>query len=147
MVSCATCGSTIDGGLCGNCGAGAGGGAVQVSAASPAVTENVAAMLCYFPIVAMIFMLMPPYSKNKTVRFHALQCFGLVACMIVLEVASIVATAIVVTVAPGVAGAVGFVFLLASLAGLLLLVFGMVKAYRGQKLEIPFVSPLAEKFA
>jgi uncharacterized membrane protein len=147
MLSCATCGSTIDGGLCANCGAGSGGGVMQASAASPAVTENVAAMLCYFPILAVLFMLLPPYSKNKTVRFHALQCFGVVACMIVLEIVSVVVTTVVATVAPAVAGIVGMVFALASLGGLLLLVYAMVKAYRGQKLQIPFVSPLAEKFA
>ena len=137
----------INGALCANCGAGSGGGAQATAAAPPAVTENLAAMLCYFPLLALLFMLLEPYSKNKTVRFHALQCFGLVACMIVLEIVSAVVTAIVGAVSPGLAGVVGIVFTVVALGGLLLFVIGMVKAYGGQKLQIPFVSPLAEKFA
>jgi uncharacterized membrane protein len=137
----------MNGPFCVSCGGGSRGEVAQATAAAPAVTANLAAMLCYLPLLVLLFMVLPPYSKSKTVRFHALQCLGLMACMIFLEILSVVTSAIVAAVVPGWAVAVAIVFAVTFLAGLLLFVIGMVKAYRGQKLRVPLVSSLAEKFA
>ena len=147
MAFCPACGSSTNGQFCANCGAGSGGVAAQAAAAPPALSGNMVSMLCYFPLLALIFLLLAPYNKDKTVRFHALQCLGLVAVMVVLQIALTIVTAILASIVPALAGPVEIVFDLIALCGLALFIIGMVKAYRGQKLWLPVLSPLAEKYA
>src|SRR5215472_10382164 len=97
MSYCPKCGSPVDGKFCAKCGASvdpaagtAGGAGAQAQtapgSASLGMEENVAAALCYIPIVGLIFLLVEPYSKNKTIKFHALQslfyCIAWIAIMI-----------------------------------------------------------------
>jgi uncharacterized membrane protein len=136
----------INGQFCPKCGGASAGGAAQAAVAPAAVSGNVASMLCYFPILAIVFLLLAPYNKDKTVRFHALQSLGLAAGLFVLQIVLAIVTAILGSVSTVLAGPLAIVVSLVGLAGLLLFVLGMVKAYQGQKLWIPFLSPMAEKF-
>lgn len=123
---------------------GGGGGAVATANTS-ALTPNLASALCYFPLLAILFLLLAPYNKNRTIRFHAWQCLGLVVAMIALEILLSIATMIIASVSPALAEPVSLVSALISLCGLLLFLVGMFKAYNNQRLNIPILSPLAEK--
>src|SRR6185437_8602900 len=90
MAFCANCGSQVEGRFCAKCGASVGaeapsgvpsgpGGAfaapppAQVQAAG--MSENVAGALCYLLtwLTGILFLVLPPYNTNKTIRFHAFQ--------------------------------------------------------------------------
>src|SRR5947209_9695110 len=88
MTYCANCGTPVEGRFCPKCGAAAGAapapgyvpppGNVPPGYPPPAagglgMDENLASALCYIPIVGLIFLLIEPYNKNRTVRFHAFQ--------------------------------------------------------------------------
>jgi uncharacterized membrane protein len=110
--------------------------------------ENVAAALCYIPIIGLIFLLVEPYSKNKTIRFHALQslfyCIAWVAVGIVLGIFSGIMFAIMPY-------GVWYLWLtvtrLVELALFVGLVIMAVKAYQGSRFLMPVIGPLAEKQA
>jgi uncharacterized membrane protein len=142
MAFCTGCGKEVPAGAmaCPACGQAAA-GAAPVSSSSTSgstggMTDNVAAMLAYIPIVGLIFLLIEPYNKNKFLRFHCFQSlFYLLACIVV----SIV---------------LGFIPLLGIIVGMLLglgefvlwLVL-LLKAYQGQKFKLPFIGDLAEQQA
>lgn len=117
----------------------------MATASSPALTQNLASALCYFPLLAILFLLLAPYNKDRTIRFHAWQCLGLVIAMTLLEIVLSVATMVIASVSPALAEPVSLVSALISLCGLILFLVGMFKAYNNQRLNIPILSPLAEK--
>jgi uncharacterized membrane protein len=153
MPFCASCGAQVSGGFCPQCGtpvAGAGYGSTPPGgpstpppsgAGSSGLTENVAAALCYFFIPAIIFLVMEPYNRSKTIRFHAFQAIFLTAAWIVLNFAL------------GIMGfllsGLGFYYIgrLVSLGGLLLWLFLMYKAYNNERFVLPVIGQLAEKQA
>src|ERR1700688_1141023 len=110
MTYCANCGSPVEGKFCAKCGAAVGTapatpppGAVPPGAVPPGpvpppaagagglgMDENIAAALCYIPIVGLIFLLVEPYNKNRNIKFHAMQslfyCIAWIAVGIVLGI-------------------------------------------------------------
>src|SRR5579859_938522 len=90
MAFCANCGTEVSGQFCPKCGASVGGAAPvggPAPASSSAMASNVASALCYFPLVAIIFLLIEPYNKDRTVRFHAWQSIALAVVLIVVRIA------------------------------------------------------------
>src|SRR5512135_3296483 len=86
MAFCSSCGAEVPGNaaFCAKCGkpigaAPAAGGAGPSASAPPAagtgagLQDNVAGLLCYFLIPAIIFLVMEPYNRNRFIRFHAFQ--------------------------------------------------------------------------
>jgi uncharacterized membrane protein len=107
--------------------------------------ENVAAALCYIPIIGLIFLLIEPYNKNKTIKFHAMQslfyCVAWIAVGIVLGIFSGIMLGV---------GMFGFWLLINRLVELALfvgLVIMAVKAYQGSRFVMPIIGPIAEKQA
>ena len=96
------------------------------------MTDNVASALAYISIVGIIFLLIEPYNRNKTVRFHALQGLLLAATSIV----TFILIAVISTVFWGLLFPMPFIFL-----------FLMFKAYSGEKIVLPVIGPIAEKQA
>ena len=152
MAFCPNCGSQVTGSFCPNCGtkvAGATSGSTGSSygAAPPAasvggLTENVASALCYLFgfITGIIFLVLAPYSQNRTIRFHAFQS-------IFLTVAWVVCCTVV-----AILGAIthGFAFALSPLIGLLFFVlwlYMMFTAFNNKKIKLPVIGDLAEKQA
>lgn len=156
MPFCANCGSSADGKFCAKCGApiapAPGGTAPQPdpapsytpppSAAAPGMEDNVAATLCYVLglVTGILFLVLEPYNKNRSVRFHAFQSIFLHIALLVIWIG------------------LGLVlhwtwFLLWPLRGLvallsfLLWLYCMYKAYNREQFELPFVGPLAAKQA
>ena len=146
MAFCANCGAELAAGAnnCAKCGkpAGqsAGGGAAAAPAQAPAaggLQDNVAGMLAYITIIpAIVFLVMEPYNKSKFVRFHSFQCLFLAGAMIVIDIAL------------GFIPIVGWMMApLVGLAGFVLAIVSLLKAYQGQMWKIPVIGEFASKQA
>lgn len=152
MTYCAKCGSPVEGKFCAKCGS-AVGAAPGDAPPAPAVPvagnpglgmdENLAAALCYIPIVGLIFLLVEPYSKNKTIKFHALQsifyCIAWIAAGFVLGIFG------TVLLTSGLWSLWLLLSRLVELAFFVGLVVMAVKAYQGSRFIMPVVGPIAEK--
>jgi uncharacterized membrane protein len=116
---------------------------------SSGMTDNVAAALCYLAgwITGVLFLVLDPYNKNKTIRFHAFQsifmCVAWIALWIVVSILSAVLLFIPI---------IGHLFLLLlyAVAGPGIFIVWLVlmyKAYNNEKWVLPIIGPLAEKQA
>jgi len=117
----------------------------QAPPASAGLQPNVAGTLCYIPwvgwIVAIIFLVLNPYNKDRFVRFQAFQEIFLVVAYIVLSVA---------ISALGFLLPWGLTFLLHRvlwLGSLLLGLFMMYKAYNKETYKLPVIGDLARQQA
>jgi uncharacterized membrane protein len=104
--------------------------------ATSGLSDNAAGVLAYITVIpAIIFLLVAPYNKNATVRFHAWQCIGLTvgwfACSIVL----------IIPILGWIIGILGDVTLF------VIWIMCIVKASGGGKFVIPVIGALAEKQA
>jgi uncharacterized membrane protein len=153
MAFCANCGAQGEGRFCPKCGsplaADAGitpGPAVPLQSAG--MTDNMAAALCYILgiLTGILFLVLEPYNKNKTIRFHAFQSiFFWVAAVALSIVGSIITLAFIAV--PFVGALVGLLFKILYLGILVVWVLLMYKAYNNEKLVLPIIGPLAEKQA
>lgn len=151
MAFCSSCGAEVAGNaaFCPKCGkptgaaAPAAGTGMASAGAAPAAStpaaglqDNVAGLLCYFLIPAIIFLVIEPYNRNRFVRFHAFQgIFYHVAWIVV---------AIVVMMIPF----LNFVLWpLANLALFIGWIVCLIKAFQGQMFKLPVIGPIAEKQA
>ena len=82
MPFCAQCGSEAQGSFCPSCGARVDAApAVQPQAnpggsSSPtALEDHIVSALCYvaWPLTGVLFLVLEPYNRSRTVRFHAFQ--------------------------------------------------------------------------
>ena len=148
MAFCSNCGAEVaqGSGFCAKCGKPAaqsiGGGAAAAPAQAPAssqssgLNENVASLLSYLFIPAIIFLCIEPYNKNKTIRFHSFQSIG-------LGIVSIVGNIVL-----GMIPVIGWIILpFFGLAIFILAVYAAIKAYQGSKFNIPVIADQAEKMA
>ena len=109
--------------------------------------ENLAAALCYIPIIGLIFLLIDPYKQNRTIRFHAWQSiFYAVAWFVIMFVLGIL-WAILSAMMPFGWAMWSILMRLVQLALLIGLIMAAVKAYQRDRLVFPVIGPLAEKQA
>jgi len=148
MPFCQNCGSAVEGRFCAKCGApvGAVSGAPPGSSTIPpsgssasGLSDNLAGALAYIPILGIIFLLVEPYKRNKTVRFHAFQGLFLFGFSIVVHV---VMSAVVALM-----WGMLFIMPLINLALVGLWLYMMYQTYQGKKIGLPIIGPLAEKQA
>jgi len=114
------------------------------------LTENVAAALCYFLglITGILFLVLEPYSRSKTIRFHAFQSIFLNVAMIVVMIVLTIVFSILRAILPfGMWFLFSLIDLVIWLGFMVLWLFLMFKAYQNQKLVIPIIGQLAEKQA
>ncbi len=162
MTYCTKCGSPVEGKFCPKCGTPVDAGAVPPgtpppgavppppAAGNPAIgmDENLAAALCYIPIVGLIFLLIEPYNKNRNIKFHALQSIFYCVAWIVVEICLGIISAIMFAAMPyGMWGFWSLIRSLVWLAFLVGLVIMAVKAYQGSRFLMPIIGPIAEKQA
>lgn len=156
MAFCAQCGSQVDGKFCAKCGAAvdAGTGGPPPPGPAPAanpgvgIDENLAAALCYIPIIGLIFLLIEPYSKNKAIRFHALQSIFFCIAWIVVAIALGIFGTILFMAMPSAIWSLWIAITrLVELAFFIGLIIMAVKAFQGQRFVMPIVGPMAEKQA
>ncbi len=112
-----------------------------------AMADNAASALCYVLglITGVLFLVIEPYNKNRTVRFHAFQSIFLTVAVIIAGVALNILLAIV-------GGVFGWWFayslrLLFNLACLVLWVYMIVTTYQGRTPVLPIVGPMAQQQA
>ncbi|HUJ24230.1 MAG TPA: hypothetical protein VLX58_21990 [Bryobacteraceae bacterium] len=116
------------------------------AAAAPAgLADNVASALCYALglITGILFLVLEPYNRNKTIRFHAFQS-------IFYSVASILLWFVFMFLGVMTVGSTFFlwpIFWLIRLALFVLWLVLIIKAYQGQKLVLPVIGPMAEQQA
>ena len=101
------------------------------------LTDNSAAGLAYITIIpAIIFLVVAPYNQKPFVRFHAWQsiflCIAAVAIHIVLLLIPIIGWILSIPV---------------SLAILVIWVICLVKAFGGQRFELPLIGKFAAQQA
>jgi len=141
MAFCSKCGTQVpDGaGFCPSCGttvSASGGDTAMSSARTSGMQSNVAALLSYVVIIAIVFLIIEPFKNDKFVRFHAFQSiFYWIAVIVVFML-------------------IGMVFPLSiwllvywplRLLSFILMIFLMYKAYNNEKFKLPFIGDLAEK--
>ncbi len=116
------------------------------------VAPNVGGLLCYLPCcIGLIFSIVAAIveKQSRFLRFHAFQSLllhaGLFILGLVLNIVGLGAE-----FAIGGAGS-GMLFILArvvfSFALLALIIFLMVKAYRGEEYKLPVIGDMASKWA
>ena len=141
MAFCSKCGTQVpDGaGFCPSCGttvSASGGDTAMSSARTSGMQSNVAALLSYVVIIAIVFLIIEPFKNDKFVRFHPFQSiFYWIAVIVVFML-------------------IGMVFPLSiwllvywplRLLSFILMIFLMYKAYNNEKFKLPFIGDLAEK--
>jgi uncharacterized membrane protein len=100
--------------------------------------ERAAAAATYLTLIAAaVFLLLPAYRRHRFVRFHAWQSVFLWSVFLVLTGIALVLS--------NVAAAVVFLLLgiLASLAMLFLWIVLTIKAWEGERFELPLLGALA----
>ncbi|MBK9168779.1 MAG: hypothetical protein IPM24_15100 [Bryobacterales bacterium] len=152
MPFCQSCGAQVEGRFCGSCGASVGSSDAPVPAASPGaphgataagMTDNVASALCYVLglLTGILFLVLEPYNRNKTIRFHAFQSIFLSVGLLIVFWGVLPALAVVT------GGFIWFVAPLISLGSLVLWVFLIWKAYQNERFMIPVIGEMAQKQA
>ena len=152
MAYCSKCGGEVQTGVafCPKCGqAQAGEHVAQTSQSTQTgMAENVAGLLCYLLgwITGIIFFLI---DKRPFVRFHAAQSIvvfgGLHIINIVIGI--FFGAGIMMMGGFGTFGLAAVLYGLISLVALILWILLMVKAYQGQKFEVPVAAGIAKSFA
>lgn len=112
------------------------------------LTENLAGALAYFTFIpATAFLLIEPYSKNRFVRFHCLQCLFLTLTCLLLGVALKLASLILFLIPVVGPLFVSLVSIVGSLAALVVWLVLLIKAFQGEIFKLPVLGELAEQQA
>jgi len=163
MAFCANCGAEVQGKFCPKCGTPS--GAAASAAASPppgippspgptasasaGIDENVAAALCYLlgVLTGVLFLVLEPYNRNRTIRFHAFQSiFTWIGAMVIGMALSVLAYPIAAL--PFIGWLIVILLWLAFSLGVVgLWLFLMYKAYNKERFVLPVVGAWAEKQA
>jgi uncharacterized membrane protein len=153
MAFCSKCGTEVaaGAGFCPKCGEAQSGGAAVVHAAQsaqPGMAENVAGLLCYVIgwITGLIFFLI---DKRPFVRFHAAQSIVVFGGLHIINIALGIffGAGMMFRGGFGAFGMGAALYGLVSLVGLILWILLMVKAYQGEKFEVPIAAGIAKGFA
>ncbi len=108
-----------------------------------------AAALCYLLgfITGIIFLVIEPYNRNKTVRFHAFQSIFVSIGVFVISVAIGILAMMFYAISFWLGSLVGMLQLVLGLGFFILWLYLMWKAYQNERVVLPVVGPLAEKQA
>ena len=142
MAFCPTCGTQIaEGAACPKCAGTAPSG--SATTAGGGLTDNMAGALAYVTIIpAIVFLVLEPYSMKRFIRFHSFQCIFFAVAWTVLWIA----LSFIVHI-PFLGWATILLWPLVSLAGLIIWVILVLKAYQGQTFKLPVIGDMAEKQA
>jgi uncharacterized membrane protein len=112
---------------------------------------NVGGLLCYLPVcgVSLIYSIIVLVTEkdNKLMRFHAFQSLLLLGVVVILSVVITIISVIFAFISTTLATLVGLLFWLPMLAFIGLGIFLCIKAYGGQKVSLPVIGGMAEKWA
>ena len=108
--------------------------------------RNIACTLAYamFALTGLLFLTTAPYSRNREIRVHALQSILMTAAFMILwfslSLVTFAAPRFFTTI-------IGLIMTIIWFGFLGCWAVSMFKAYHHQRLTVPIVSELAEKFA
>ena len=157
MPFCATCGAPVEGRFCAKCG-----GAVAAPGGTPpagpsmaqpamsgAMADNVASALCYVLglITGILFLVIPPYNQNKTVRFHAFQSIFMHVALIAIWFALGIVFSIMFRILHFLAILGVLIYPVLGLAVFALWIYLIISAYQGKTVVLPVIGPLAQQQA
>jgi uncharacterized membrane protein len=168
MAFCTNCGAQVADGtaFCPTCGKAVAGAQPAAAAPPPAapgytpapapaagapaqsptagLQENVAGLLCYVLgwITGLIFLFV---DKRPFVRFHAAQSIVVFGALTIIYI--IIGQFFVASYVAGGWAFYSMIYLLLRLAGLVLWILLMVKAYQGQRYKLPLAGDFAESLA
>ncbi len=111
-----------------------------------ALPENLAGALAYCTIIpAMVFLFVEPYSKNRFVRFHSLQCLGL--SLVTLIVGALLrVVGFILFFVPGLGHLlIWLLSMVVTLAFFAVWVVLVVKALQGEMFKLPVLGDFAEQ--
>ena len=142
MAFCPNCGTqTAEGAACPKCAGAA--PSSGVTATGGGLTDNMAGALAYVTIIpAIVFLVLAPYNQKRFIRFHSFQCIFFAVAWTVLWIA----LSFIVHI-PFLGWATILLWPLVSLAGLIIWVILVLKAYQGQTFKLPVIGDMAEKQA
>jgi uncharacterized membrane protein len=152
MAFCSKCGTQVTEGatFCQNCGQSGSPAARQGGGVDSGLSENAAATLSYALgwLTGLVFLLI---DKRPYVRFHAAQSLVLFAGLHIVRIILGMVFGISF-LGGGMMGWTGFsfglgIFHLLGLAGLVLWILCMVKAFQGEKFVLPIVGDIAQGIA
>jgi len=146
MAFCNMCGTQIPDGTI-TCAACAGriptaGGPVAAAAPAQGMSDNIAGMLAYFIIPAIIFLMMEPYNRNRFIRFHSFQSLFFAVAWTVLWIALSIFAHI-----PFLGWLSILIWPLVGLAGFIVWIVLLLKANQGKVYKLPVIGDMAEKQA
>lgn len=104
--------------------------------AGTGLQDNIAGLLAYLVIPAVIFLVVEPYNRNRFVRFHSFQAIALWVVCVVLNI--VIGMFPIINI---------FLLPLLGLAELILGIVCMIKAYQNQYFKLPVIGEFAEKQA
>jgi len=141
---CPTCGAQVaDGVTCPKCAAGTGQGPNALAPAGAGLADNVAGALAYVTIIpAIVFLVIEPFNRKRFVRFHAFQCIFFAVAWTVLWIGLAFVGHI-----PFLGWATVLLWPLVSLAGFVIWLIVVLKAYQGQMYKLPVIGDMAEQQA
>jgi uncharacterized membrane protein len=151
MAFCPQCGAQAQGNFCPACGAslsGSGASATppQSNAGVPArpLDENIISALCYslWAITGVLFLVLEPYNRSKTIRFHAFQSIFVGVALMAIGIALSM-----LAYTPFVGLIFSVVMLVFPLFCFGLWILLMYKAYNREQFSIPVLGDLARKQA
>jgi uncharacterized membrane protein len=114
---------------------------------------NVGALLCYLPVclISVIYsiIVLVTDKENRFMRFHAFQSLLLTGIYVVIIIGLQIVSAIMVAATNSgvLAAMVGLIILVAVVAFLGAMIYGMIKGYQGEQFKFPVVGDMAEKWA
>ena len=142
MPFCPNCGTQIaEGASCPKCAGTA--PAASAPAAGGGLADNMAGALAYVTIIpAIAFLILEPFNRKRFVRFHSFQCLFFAVAWTVLWIFLAFVGHI-----PFLGWATILLWPLVSLAGLIVWVILVLKAYQNQMFKLPVIGDMAEKQA
>ena len=116
----------------------------------PGLSVNSASALCYALgiVTGIIFLVLEPYKRERTVRFHAFQSIFFNVAVILIWIVWGMVAGLMTVVSHGL-----FLFvtlavnLVLSLLFLVMWIILLIRAAQGQKWVLPVIGPIAEKQA
>jgi uncharacterized membrane protein len=145
MAFCTVCGAqTPDGStVCPACNRSGAPAARPAAATAGGLSDNVAGMLAYFTIIpAILFLVLEPYNRSRFIRFHAFQCIFFAVAWTALWIALNIIVHI-----PFLGWLTILIWPLIGLAGFIIWIVLLLKAYQGQMWKLPVIGDMAEKQA
>ena len=143
MAFCSGCGAQMADGVafCPACGRAA--VSQTASASTGSLPDNVAGALAYVTIIpAIIFLVVEPFNRSRFVRFHAFQSIFFALAWFVLSIGLNIVAHIPIF---------GWLTLLlwpiVGLAGLIIWLVLVLKAFQNQMFKLPVIGDMAEKQA